>query len=89
MNFIRTKAKPHLFYLPRLHNDGTEKKLAETGTVLEGAWCGERCGERRERGVGRGVGRERGVGRGVRRERGVGRGDGGWEEIVVGCSMVT
>ena len=36
MHFIRTKAKPHLFYLPKSHTPATEKKLEETGTVLEG-----------------------------------------------------
>ena len=36
MNFIRTKAKPHLFYLPKMHTPASEKRLEETGKVLEG-----------------------------------------------------
>lgn len=29
MNFIRTKAKPSIFYLPKMHNKSTESKMAE------------------------------------------------------------
>ena len=35
-NFIRTKAKPPIYFLPKTHNAATEKKLKETGKVLDG-----------------------------------------------------
>merc|ERR1712025_637306 len=35
MNFIRTEAKAPIFYLPKVHNPVTEKKLRDTRRVLE------------------------------------------------------
>jgi predicted MPP superfamily phosphohydrolase len=36
VNFIRTKAKPHIFYLPILMNDILEGKKKETAQVING-----------------------------------------------------
>ena len=36
VNFIRTKAKPHIFYLPKLMNDILEGKKKETAQVING-----------------------------------------------------
>mmetsp|Transcript_6529 Transcript_6529/g.16251 ORF Transcript_6529/g.16251 Transcript_6529/m.16251 type:complete len:156 (-) Transcript_6529:167-634(-) len=34
-NFIRTRAEPTIFYLPKKHTSKTEKSLAETRTAIE------------------------------------------------------
>ena len=36
MNFIRTKAKPHLYYTPKRHHPNSDKRLRETRSVLQG-----------------------------------------------------
>lgn len=43
-NFICTKTKPCVFYLPKVHTPATESRLAETGKVVE-----EMISERRRR----------------------------------------
>lgn len=34
MNFIKTEFDPSVFYLPKIHNETTEKKLQKTQTYL-------------------------------------------------------
>lgn len=36
MHFIRTDAKPHIYYLPKIHNDVTLKKLEQSKKLIEG-----------------------------------------------------
>lgn len=35
MNFVRTKAKPHIYYLPKVIDAKTEKKLEDSRAALE------------------------------------------------------
>ena len=35
-NFIRTKARPHLFYMPKILNAETEVKLKESEKAVDG-----------------------------------------------------
>lgn len=35
MNFVRTKAKPHIYFLPKVVDAKTEKKLEESRILLE------------------------------------------------------
>lgn len=39
MNFIRTKAKPHIFYLPRKINDASKELLASCKADVESEFC--------------------------------------------------
>lgn len=34
-NFIQTQAKPHIFYLPKVHNAKTEERLAQSFKIVE------------------------------------------------------
>lgn len=36
IGYIKTRAKPHLYYLPAEHNPCTQKLLAETTAKMEG-----------------------------------------------------
>ena len=38
MNFIRTKAKPYIFYLPKTHTEKSKKKLTQSKQVLKGMY---------------------------------------------------
>ena len=37
-NFIRTKSRPYIFYLPKILDDKTQKLLAETAALIDGKY---------------------------------------------------
>ena len=39
MNFIRTKSKPYIFFLPKSHNSSSKKKLVGSQEILEGIFA--------------------------------------------------